>query len=197
MKLLPKQTTKPRPKISMAEILGADGLKLYKAAIEEEGKSRAFREAVFLRSVQHHDGPALDKKALLWVGGPSASGKTFAANSVFKTIAEAAPKEFEAIKNALIENIEKIQKQTAGYKPEFSYLVKQLSLLNSGQNSDEILQQLDRLQNAMKDLFPSDRPLTKEISKLLSDAKASMHQSLTKGNDVIFVDGGIELDKCC
>lgn len=59
-----------------------DGKKLldaYKAAIEEEKNSSAFREAVFLKSLHVEEGPAWEKRLVLWIAGPSASGKSYAA----------------------------------------------------------------------------------------------------------------------
>ncbi|CEK11474.1 hypothetical protein [Legionella hackeliae] len=61
-----------------------DGLALYKAAIEEESKSKAFREAVFFRSLKHFPGNKWINRLVLWVGGPSSSGKTYAAKGVIE-----------------------------------------------------------------------------------------------------------------
>lgn len=94
MQALEKQTDKPRPKITMDALLGGEdglGLKLYEAATLEEGKSRAFRDAVFLQSTNYYAGPKWDKKMLLWVGGPSASGKTFGSSSAVKAMAKSMP----------------------------------------------------------------------------------------------------------
>lgn len=62
--------------ITLENFLGADGVKLYYAALAEEQNSKAFRNAVFVRSLQHHEGPEWEGQMILWVAGPSASGKT-------------------------------------------------------------------------------------------------------------------------
>ena len=62
---------------TMKELLGEEGIKLYKAACAEENNTRAFRDAVFISSSQSFDGPKWDEKLMIWVGGPSASGKSF------------------------------------------------------------------------------------------------------------------------
>lgn len=88
---LPQETTKPRPTVDMKLFLGEEGLRLYKAAVDEEMRSRSFRDAVFLKSVQHYEGDKWDKKLVLWVGGPSASGKTYGASSAVTSMAEKMP----------------------------------------------------------------------------------------------------------
>lgn len=90
---LPPQKKKPRPEIKLEALLGAEGLRLYQAAIEEESKSKAFRNAVFLSSTRTYDGPKWLKKLILWVGGPSASGKSFGADlAVQEATKDAMPK---------------------------------------------------------------------------------------------------------
>lgn len=91
MNSIPQQNKRPKKTTSIEDLLDAEGLALYKNAIAEEGKSRAFRDAVFLKSTQHYDGPKWDKKLILWVGGPSASGKTYAASEAVKAMATKMP----------------------------------------------------------------------------------------------------------
>ncbi|MCS5708103.1 hypothetical protein CC99x_004215 [Candidatus Berkiella cookevillensis] len=88
---LPQENTRPRPTTDMKLFLGEEGVRLYKAAVNEEMRSRSFRDAVFLKSVQHYEGQKWDKKLVLWVGGPSASGKTYGASSAVKAMAEKMP----------------------------------------------------------------------------------------------------------
>ncbi len=64
--------------IKLKKLLGKEGLKLYKRAIQEEYQSREFRKAVFIASTKHFKGPSWKDKMILWIGGPSASGKSFA-----------------------------------------------------------------------------------------------------------------------
>lgn len=88
---LPQENAKPRPTTDIKSFLGEEGVRLYKAAVNEEMRSRSFRDAVFLKSVQHYEGDKWDKKLVLWVGGPSASGKTYGASSAVKAMAEKMP----------------------------------------------------------------------------------------------------------
>lgn len=66
-----------KQKVSAENFLDEDGLRLYKAAVEEENNSHEFRKAVFCRSTTKYSGRKWAKKLVLWVGGPAAAGKTF------------------------------------------------------------------------------------------------------------------------
>lgn len=93
MGMYPQHALDPRiPKeahtVSMNKLLGAEGVKLYHKAVKEERNSTAFREAVFHKSATKYDGPAWTQRMVLWIGGPSASGKSFAATSLVKEIGE-------------------------------------------------------------------------------------------------------------
>ncbi|KTD18300.1 hypothetical protein [Legionella jordanis] len=70
--------------VDLEAFLGKEGLKLYKAAVEEEGKSKAFRDAVFFKSLKHFPGKKWSKRLILWVGGPSSSGKTYGAKGAIE-----------------------------------------------------------------------------------------------------------------
>ncbi|MDI9819236.1 MULTISPECIES: hypothetical protein [unclassified Legionella] len=72
--------------IKLAEFLGEDGLAKYQAAAEEENGSKAFREAVFFRASKRFNGNKWAKKLVLWVGGPSSSGKTYGAKGVIEKL---------------------------------------------------------------------------------------------------------------
>ena len=72
--------------VSMSKLLGKEGVKLYKAAIKEERNSADFRAAVFHEATKHYEGPTWEKRMILWIGGPSASGKTYAAGNMIKEI---------------------------------------------------------------------------------------------------------------
>lgn len=93
---LPANGTDPRkqnPKnhtITLEQLLGKEGVALYKAAIEEERKSAAFRNAVFAKATNHYDGPSWKKRLIMWVGGPSASGKSFSSNLAIKKVGKEA-----------------------------------------------------------------------------------------------------------
>lgn len=64
------------------DLLGPEGVKLYMAAKKEEAASRAYRNAVFLKSTTKHGKDKWAKPMVLWVGGPSASGKSYGSNAV-------------------------------------------------------------------------------------------------------------------
>lgn len=63
--------------ISIEELLGKEGAKLYRQAIQEEGASRNFRDAVLNDSTIEVEGPRFAKKLRLLIGGPSGAGKSF------------------------------------------------------------------------------------------------------------------------
>ncbi len=65
---------------------GAKFLDLYHAAVAEERNSQAFRDAVFLASKKHYEGSKWLNRLVLWVGGPSASGKSYGADAVIKKL---------------------------------------------------------------------------------------------------------------
>lgn len=78
--------------IQMETLLGKKGLELYKDAVEEERKDPRFRAAVFTKSLKHYPGPKLDERVVLWVAGPSASGKSYGASeAIKKTVATLNP----------------------------------------------------------------------------------------------------------
>ena len=77
--------------VALEELLGTKGLKLYKKALKEEAESKAFREAVAIRSSRKLKGPKWQKRLILWVGGPSASGKSFATSNILNKLIDFAP----------------------------------------------------------------------------------------------------------
>ena len=72
--------------VKLKDLLGGEGLKLYKRAVEEESKSKSFRDAVFLKSLKHQAGSKWLKRLVLWVGGPSSAGKTYASDHILETL---------------------------------------------------------------------------------------------------------------
>ncbi|HEX2549773.1 MAG TPA: hypothetical protein VHM20_08085 [Gammaproteobacteria bacterium] len=63
--------------ITMEELLGTKGVELYQQAIQEEYNSREFKTAVFIASTKHYAGKSWKDRLILWIGGPSAAGKSF------------------------------------------------------------------------------------------------------------------------
>lgn len=78
-----------RAPISMEGFLGEEGIKLFKKAVEEEADSKHYRNAVFLESLTHFPGKKWVKRLILWIGGVSASGKTFSAEYVINKLVSA------------------------------------------------------------------------------------------------------------
>jgi serine/threonine protein kinase/phosphatidylserine/phosphatidylglycerophosphate/cardiolipin synthase-like enzyme len=82
----PRKIDPGKHAITMESLLGKEGIALYHKAIEEERNSKEFRDAVFLASAKHYDGPKWAERLILWVAGPSSSGKSFAAEEVIKKV---------------------------------------------------------------------------------------------------------------
>lgn len=61
--------------------------------------SPSFRTAVFLKSTQMNNDPSYNEKVVCWVGGPSASGKSFSAKGVLNHMAESGKVEKAEGKN--------------------------------------------------------------------------------------------------
>lgn len=95
----PKDNSKT---ITMEQLLGKEGVKLYKEAIAEERDSKAFREAVLERSTKAYDGPKWGERLIMWVGGPSASGKSFGAKGVVEEMAKEIEKTKVDAKNYVV-----------------------------------------------------------------------------------------------
>lgn len=72
--------------VSLENFLGKEGFKLYKQAIREENRSKAFREAVFLKATKHYDGPKLDQPIDLVITGASSTGKTYGTEKLVEQI---------------------------------------------------------------------------------------------------------------
>lgn len=72
--------------IQMKDLLDKDGIELYQVAIKEEHQSENFRNAVFLQSAKNYPGKKWNQRLVLWVGGPSASGKTFNAEAIVNDV---------------------------------------------------------------------------------------------------------------
>lgn len=78
--------------IELKDFLDAKGFELYKAAVNEEVRSRAFRDAVFQKSTNHYDGPTWSQRLIAPFAGPSAAGKSVSQPELIKKIAKQMPK---------------------------------------------------------------------------------------------------------
>lgn len=72
--------------IDMEALLGVQGVKLYELALREEVHSKAFREAVYLKSSSFHEGKRPAKRPVFYNGGPSGCGKSYSLKSLVKTV---------------------------------------------------------------------------------------------------------------
>ncbi|MDX1836593.1 hypothetical protein DIZ81_00765 [Legionella taurinensis] len=78
--------------ISMQDFLGANGVKLYRLALEEELNSREYRNALFYASTDHYPGEKWAERPAIIVSGPSASGKTVATQAAVEQATRFLPK---------------------------------------------------------------------------------------------------------
>lgn len=78
--------------IKLENLLGSEGVKLYHLALEEEANSLEYMNAVFQYSTTHYEGEKWAKRPVVIVAGPSASGKSFAAQVAVKHSDQFLPK---------------------------------------------------------------------------------------------------------
>lgn len=88
-KTMPKGEGKP---LTLEEMLGKKGVKLYKNALEEERYSKEFMTAVFNRSTKHYEGEKWAKRLIVPIGGPSGAGKSYASASIIEQAGHFMPK---------------------------------------------------------------------------------------------------------
>lgn len=79
--------------VTMTDFLGPEGTELYRLALEEEMNSKEYMDAVVRNSTEHYDGQKWTQRPVVIVGGPSASGKTFAANAAVQKADQFLPKD--------------------------------------------------------------------------------------------------------
>jgi hypothetical protein len=80
---------KTRPEeaaIELKKLLGEDGFTLFLLAMQEERQSPEFMEAVFNKATTNEPGKPFERAPVMFIGGPSSSGKTHAANALIKEI---------------------------------------------------------------------------------------------------------------
>lgn len=68
--------------VQFVDLFGKEGLELYQLALKEERFSTEYMNAVFDKAKKEYKGKIWAERPVVVVGGPSASGKTFAANKV-------------------------------------------------------------------------------------------------------------------
>ncbi|MCW5584208.1 MAG: hypothetical protein KIT56_10135, partial [Gammaproteobacteria bacterium] len=88
--------------IKAKDLLGKEGLELYKLALEEEMNSKAYMNAVLDKSTTVHEGWKGDKRPVIIIGGPSASGKTTAKKEVIEKLVEEKKRNNKEAENLLV-----------------------------------------------------------------------------------------------
>lgn len=73
---------------TMNSFLKADGINLYNKALEEEANSKEYMNALLCKSTKTIEGPPLEKRPIIIVGGPSSSGKSTAVDLVLERASE-------------------------------------------------------------------------------------------------------------
>jgi sigma54-dependent transcription regulator len=85
--------------ISIEHLLGTEEysgkkmLELYQKALKEEVNSEGFRDAVFNASTNHVEGKSWEKRPAIIIGGPSGSGKSYAATGVLEALSVVLPRQ--------------------------------------------------------------------------------------------------------
>ncbi|MCL9683001.1 hypothetical protein [Legionella maioricensis] len=88
----PRKNNPERATIKLEELFGKEGAELYQKALKEERNSQEYMDAVFRTSTTHYEGDKWAQRPVVIVAGPSASGKSFAAQEAIKKDSEFLPK---------------------------------------------------------------------------------------------------------
>lgn len=86
-----KTSNSENPVTTLSEFFGGDQalLQLYKEAVDEERNSTQFRDAVFAAAVEKQDiNPCPGQRMVMYVGGPSAAGKSFTRGAFVEQVRE-------------------------------------------------------------------------------------------------------------
>jgi len=82
-----------KPPVKIEELFGKQFTELYQLALEEEMNSEAYMAAVLHKSTKVYAGEKWTERPVVFVGGPSASGKTYAADSAIEKATDFLGKE--------------------------------------------------------------------------------------------------------
>lgn len=88
--------------ISMRDLIGDEGVKLYQLALEEERYSMNFMQYVFASSLSQFEGEKWAEKPIILIAGPSASGKSYVAPSIIDESNKYLQKEQDKLGNEAI-----------------------------------------------------------------------------------------------
>lgn len=81
--------------VIMEDLLGPEGVKLYKAALVEERFSKEFMDATLRASTKHYEGPKFTKRFATPISAASATGKSYTAKYLIDINTEFMPKDEE------------------------------------------------------------------------------------------------------
>jgi hypothetical protein len=98
MRDIPQKDNDTKPVTTMLELFGGDEelLELYHDAVAEERNSTEFRDAVFTKSAEKQDeNPCPGQRLVMYVGGPSAAGKSFTRGAFVEKVKEMKKEEAE------------------------------------------------------------------------------------------------------
>ncbi len=83
----PRKDNPEKATIKLNELLGKEGAELYQKALKEERNSQEYMDAVLRASTTHYMGDKWAQRPVVIVGGPSASGKSVAAQQAIEKAA--------------------------------------------------------------------------------------------------------------
>ncbi|MCC5792696.1 MAG: hypothetical protein JJT82_08850 [Legionellaceae bacterium] len=83
-----RATQPEKATITIENLLGKEGLKLYLSALKEEANDKKYRTAVFEASSKGYEGKQWQERPVVIVSGPSGSGKSFAADAAVRKASE-------------------------------------------------------------------------------------------------------------
>lgn len=135
-----QQEFKQKP-TSMKDLLGKEGIKLYEAACAEENNTKAFRDAVFLSSTESYGGPKWSERLVVWVGGPSASGKSFGTSGLINNLNDPDSDALKRVEGSSIEDKNHVVSIDGGKEREMSQMrqmVLQLGLAQGFSGVEDI-----------------------------------------------------------
>lgn len=87
-----RATDPEKATVKLAELFGQEGAALYQLALEEEAHSEAYMNAVLRASHKNFPGETWVERPIIIVAGPSACGKTMAAEAVVEKAKDFLPK---------------------------------------------------------------------------------------------------------
>jgi hypothetical protein len=149
--------------ITLEALLGADGVKLYQAALKEERESAAFMDATFQQSMSSQQGEEWTKCVAVPIGGVSSSGKSFSkphildkANTLVKNKSGDQPYE-----NTVVAIDGGVARETS----QMRKLVTRLAIQKGYTGITDLSKQSVILEDVKKDIYQAVRAHNREPAK--------------------------------